>query len=165
MTRSKLESKQLRIDSRGVWLKEGGAMDGLIARVAQAALRAMFGSDTGESTGGGVSTGMAALILAAAGRDGTVSHARRGAQGLCRSLFRGVLEHEKQGAVVQSQDHGAMGLAEDARSQAGGLVSPGSRQAHIGLGGGSFASDATQEAPILLKMRDHAPPSFWEPER
>jgi hypothetical protein len=143
-------------------------MDGLVVRMAQEPVRAIFGSEGGQNAGGGVSTGMAALVLAAAGRDGAMMHARKGAQGLCRSLFPGVLGHEKQGAASQSRDHGATRQAGDAGSQEGDLVGIGSHKpvsvTMIG-GGGSGSTDSTLEGPVLLKMRDHAPPSFWEPER
>ena len=142
-------------------------MDGLVIRLAQAPVRTIFGSEGGGNTGGGVSTGVAALFLAAAGRDGAVRHARKGAQGLCRSLFPGFLGHEKQGAASRSRDHGATRQAGDAGSQEGDLVGIGSHKplSVTMIGGGSGSTDSTLEGPVLLKMRDHAPPSFWEPER
>jgi hypothetical protein len=103
-------------------------MDGLVVRLAQAPVRTIFGSEGGGNTGGGVSTGVAALFLAAAGRDGAVRHARKGAQGLCRSLFPGVLGHEKQGSASQSREHGATRQAEDAGSHEGDLAGMGSHK-------------------------------------
>ena len=142
-------------------------MDGLVVRWAKEPVRAIFGSEGGQNAGGGVSTGMAALVLAAAGRDGAMMHARKGAKGLCRSLYPGVLGHEKQGAASRSQDHGATRQAGDAGSQEGDLVGIGSHKplSVTMIGGGSGSTDSTLEGPVLLKMRDHAPPSFWEPER
>lgn len=138
-------------------------MDTLVARMVMAPASMLVGHAE-EGKGGSIWGGHAstlALALAVVGRRGAVQDATRGVSCLCKAVLPGVLSDQvAQSEGAQLRQGSTPGTVSGSGPAAGAPA--GHDLIHVLPDANRRGS---RDAPLLLKMRDTAPPSFWDPER